>query len=327
MDRRSFLCGLAGAVHVAASPGFAWAAVRRIGFVFGLSRKELVDAGRYDAFMLGMKDMGYVEGRDYVIDFRFAEGRFEQLPAIMSDLVRSNVDLIVSTGTQPSLAAKEVTRTIPVVITAEADPVRNGFAASLARPGGNMTGFSTGVGDLVQKHPELLKALVPRARRIAVLRNASNPGHAVMAATAQSAAQSIGLQTFDVMVDPAVGVDPAFAQLRREKVDGLIVLIDQWFIGRARAIADSAARLRLPAIYAQQEFAEVGGLVFYGQDQRENYRRVAIFIDKIFKGAHPGDLPFEQPTKLTLILNRKAAKVTGVIFPKDMLLRADRVIE
>lgn len=327
--RRKLLLALGGASLWLSGAAFGQQSGKlwRIGFLFSRSRESLVQSGRYDAFMQGMREKGYVEGRDFQFEFRSADGDLDRFTAIAEELVRGRVDVLVTTGTQASFAARKATSTIPIVITAEADPVRNKFAASLARPGGNMTGFSTNTGELVQKHPELLKAVLPRISRIAVLRNTGNAGHQAMLATTQAAARKLGILAFEVRAQTAPEIEQAFATMRRERADALICLIDAFFLLQGAQIAELANRQRLPSIFAQVEHAALGGLMVYGQDQLENYRRAANFIDKIFKGAKPGDLPFEQPTKFDLILNRTTARAIGLAFPQELVLRADKVIE
>jgi len=326
--RRNLLAAMGASSLLARLPAFAQSGrIWRIGFVFGRDRQELVGTGRHDAFMQGLREQGYVEGRNVVMEFRFAEGRLERLAGLVDELVRLPVDVIVSTGTQISFAAQKATSTIPIVITAEADPVRSGFAASLARPGRNLTGFSTSTGDLVQKHPELIKLAAPRTARIAVLRNTGNAGHTAMVATVQAAAARLGMHAFEVKAQTAPEIEQAFATMRRERADALIGLIDAFFVQQRVQLAELAIRNRLPSIYAQVEHADAGGLMVYGQDQIVNYRRAAIFIDKIFKGAKPGELPFEQPTKLDLILNNATARAISLTFPQELVLRADKVIE
>ncbi len=283
--------------------------------------------GRDVEFLQGMREVGLIEGKDFVIDWRFADGKMERLPEIMAELVRANIDLIVSTGTQGSFAAKQATTTIPIVITAEANPVGNGFAASLARPGGNMTGLSTSTADLVGKHLELLKEVVPRMSRVAVLRNPTNKGHAAMLGYVQTAARSIGVQVLAVAAGTPDDIRRGFAIMKRERPDALICLIDAFYAQQRRQLADLAIKQRLPSVFAQIEHATAGGLMFYGQDQSENYRRAATFIDKILKGAKPGDIPFEQPTKFTMVINMKTAMALGIKIPNSILMRADKVIE
>lgn len=299
----------------------------RIGFVFARTQKDNLEMGRGDQFLQGMREVGLMEGKDFVVDWRYADGKMERLAGIMAELVRANVDLIVTTGTQVSFAAKKATTTIPIVITAEANPVGNGFAASLAHPGGNITGLSTSTADLVGKHLELIKEMVPAMSRVAVLRNPSNKGHAAMVANIQTAARSIGVQVLTIEAGTADDIQRGFATMKRERADALICLIDAVYAQQRRQIANLAIELRLPSIYAQVEHAAAGGLMVYGQDQSENYRRVGIFIDKIRKGAKPGDLPFEQPTKFTTVVNLKTAKALGIKIPNSILVRADKVIE
>ena len=286
----------------------------------------MLELGRDSQFLQGLREVGLIEGNDFVVEWRFADGEVERLPGIMADLVRANIDLIVSTGTQASFAAKKATTTIPIVITAEANPVGNGFAASLARPGGNMTGFSTSASDLVGKQLELLKDMLPRMSRVAVLRNPTNQGHAVMLDSIRTAASRMGVQVRPVEAGTHKDIEHAFATIRNERAEALICLIDTFYALQRHQIADLAIKQRLPTIFSQPEHADAGGLLVYAQDQSENYRRAANFIEKIRKGAKPGDLPFEQPTTFELVLNMKTAKAIGLRIPQSVALRATRVI-
>jgi len=300
--------------------------VARIGYLAGSS---LTDNDRYvKVFRESLHELGYVEGKNLVIEYRWAEGHFERLPDLAAELVRLRVDVIVAVGDPVILAAKQATSTIPIVMASVGDPVGRGFVATLARPGGNITGVSNLAVALTGKWLEYLKQIVPTLSQMAVLRNASNPTHALFWAEAQSAAARLGLQLQGVEVRTSDDVDGAFATIIRERSAALVVLPDPLLAGFLRGrIAELAMRNRLPAMYTFKEQAEAGGLLSYGPSLSVNYRHAATYVDKILKGAKPADLPVEQPTKFELVINLKTAKALGLTIPQSLLLRADEVIE
>jgi putative ABC transport system substrate-binding protein len=284
-----------------------------------------INAANLDAFRRGLRDGGYVEGKNFVIEYRSAEGRDDQFPGLATELVRLNVDLIVTRGTPAALAAKNATGTIPIVITGLADPVGQGIVASLARPGGNITGVSAIVTELYAKRVELLRELLPKASRIAALFNMSNPSLPPAWKEIETAARSLGIQPQLLDVRKPEDLGPAFDGAVRQRADALVVGLDTLTQASQRLIVDLAARHRLPAVYASMEFA--GGLVIYGVNYPDHYRRAATFADRIFKGTRPGDLPVERPTKFELVINLKTAKALGLTTPSSLLQRADQVIE
>ena len=284
-----------------------------------------INAANLDAFRRGLRDAGYVEGKNFVIEYRSAEGRDDQFPGLATELVRLNVDLIVTRGTPEALAAKNATGTIPVVITGLADPVGQGIVASLARPGGNITGVSAIVTELYAKRVELLRELLPKASRIAALFNMSNPSLPPAWKEIETAARSLGIQPQLLDVRKPEDLGPAFDGAVRQRADALVVGLDTLTQPSQRLIVDLAARHRLPAVYASMEFA--GGLVIYGVNYPDHYRRAATFADRIFKGTQPGDLPVERPTKFELVINLKTATALGLPIPLSLLQRADQVIE
>jgi putative ABC transport system substrate-binding protein len=300
--------------------------VARIGYLAGSS---LTDNARYvQAFREVLHELGYVEGKNLVIDYRWAEGNFERLPDLAAELVRLRVDVILAVGDPVILAAKQATSTIPIVMASVGDPVGRGFVASLARPGGNITGVSNLAVALTGKWLESLKQIVPTLSQVAVLRNAANPTHALFWAEAQSAAPRLGLKLQNVEVRTSDDLDGAFASIIRERSAALVVLPDPLLAGFLRGrIAELATRNRLPAACTFKEQAEFGCLLSYGPSLPVNYRRAAAYVDKILKGAKPGDLPIEQPTKFELVINLKTAKALGLTIPQSLLLRADEVIE
>ncbi len=284
-----------------------------------------VNAANLDAFRRGLRELGYVEGKNVAIEYRSVEGRNERYADLATELVRLKVDVILTRGTPATLAARNATGTIPVVMTGIGDPVGSGIVASLARPGGNITGL-TAQGEVYPKRVELLKELVPRAVRIATLFNMSNPANAGEWKQVETAARSLGLQPQLLGARTPEDLTQAFAAAIRQHADGLIVGLDAVTQANHRLIVDLAARHRLPTIYASStEF--VGGLISYGVDYPDLYRSAAGFVDKIFRGAKAADLPVEQPTKFELVINMRTAKTLGLTIPPSVLLRATQVIE
>ena len=304
------------------------AKVPRVGYLSPGSSSDPSRLRRFEAFRQGLRELGYVEGQSIAIEPRWAEGKYERYPTLAADLVRLKVDVIVVVGNAAIQAAQEATRTIPIVMgVGVIDPSRSGPVASLARPGGNVTGMSMMAPDLAGKQLELLKEVVPKLSRVAVLQNPANPGNAPQLRAAETAARALGvrLQTLDVRVPQEI--DGAFAAMARERADALLILADAIFTNQVRQIAERAAKKRLPAIYGVTEYAEAGGLMVYGANLPDLERRAATFVDKILKGAKPADLPVEQPTKFELVINLKTAKALGLTIPSSLLQRADEVIQ
>ncbi|HYR72167.1 MAG TPA: ABC transporter substrate-binding protein [Candidatus Acidoferrum sp.] len=325
MDRRTFLGALASGLLAAplAAQAQPPGKVYRIGMLERTS--PATNAANFEAFRRGLRELGYVEGKNLVIEYRSADGRDERFAGLATELVRLNVDLILTRGTPAALAAKNATGTIPVVITGLADPVGQGIVASLARPGGNITGVSAIVTELYAKRVELLRELLPRASRISALFNMSNPSLPPAWKEIETAARSLGMQPQLLDVRKPEDLGPAFDGAVRRRTDALVVGLDTLTQASQRLIVDLAAKHRLPAVYASMEFA--GGLVVYGVNYPDHYRRAATFADRIFKGTQPGDLPVERPTKFELIINVKTAKALGLTIPPSLLQRADQVIE
>jgi putative ABC transport system substrate-binding protein len=301
--------------------------VARIGFLSYGSRQLALDIGRYSAFMQGMRELGYVEGTNVIIEARFADGKFERLPALAAELVRLKVDVIVATGTPTYRALQYATTTIPVVITVTIDPVSDGFAASLARPGGNITGLSLSAADLGPKLLELLKAAAPRLSRVALLVQPGNPSHPPRLERIMSAAQKVDTQVVLAEASTVPEIEREFAMMTKRHVNAAIVLADGFFLQESRSIAAQALKHRLPSISQLREYVEAGGLMSYGPNSVDNVRRAATYVDKILKGAKAGDLPFEQPTRYSLVINHKTAKALGVAIPQALLNQAGEVIE
>ena len=300
--------------------------VYRIGFILTATPDETGHLSK--ALSEGLRELGYVEGRNVVFERRFAEGRQERLPALAAELVRLNVDVLV-TGSNPVVAAvKQVTATIPVVMAVSRDPVGAGFIASLARPGGNITGFANDPApEIIGKNVELLKEAVPRVSRVAFLWNPVPPGAGTYKNAVESAARNLGLTFQSVEVRGRDEFEGAFAAMVRERANGVVVAADPVTFGPRSQVVLLAARGRLPAVYGVREFAEAGGLMSYGPNIADQFRRAAIYVDKILKGAKPGDLAVEQARKFELVINLKIAKALGLTIPPSLLLRADQIIE
>ena len=303
------------------------AKVPRIGYLVG---SLAGDPHRTEAFRQGLRDLGYVEGGNVVIEYRDAEGKLERLPALAAELVALKVDVIVTSGTLAALAAKQATRTLPIVFSPAGDPVTSGLVTSLARPGGNITGLSALNPELVGKRLELLKQAVPGVSRVAVLWQPGAFGERAekdMLKGAEVAARALGVQPQFVEARGPADFDRAFSDMTKTRAGALTVLGSNMFVSERRRLVDLAAKNRLPAVYAVREFVDAGGLMAYGPNLADLYRRAATYVDKILKGAKPGDLPVEQPTKYELVINLKAAKALGLKIPQSVLERADHVVE
>ena len=329
-DRRKLLVALGLGMLSAAIPTLAQppARVRRIGFLATRSRSTPATPDvYYDTFVQGMRELGYIEGNNLVIEWRFADGKYERLPALAAELVQMNVELIVTSGTPDTIAAQRASRTIPIVMTTSGDPVGSGFAKGLARPGGNITGLSILTTELGPKQLELLKTMLPTLSRVAVLVNPANPANAAALENLQTAARQIGVLVLPVNARTTEEIERGFSIMTRERADAGFSFADPFFTGQRRRITELASKHRLPLLYAQREYVEAGGLMSYGPDFANLSRRAAVYVDKILKGAKPGELPIEQPLTLHLAINRKTAKALGLAIPAELLLRADEVIE
>ena len=300
--------------------------VPRIGWLGGPTRES---AEPYvQAFQRGLKDLGWIEGQNIVIEWRFADGRAERLPDLAAELVRRQADVIVAPSTPTALAAKNATKTIPIVTVAVGDPVGLGLVASLARPEGNITGLTSFVArEIAGKQLELLKETAPKVSRVAVLWNPATPGTALSLRETEVAGLALGLQLQPVEARSLKEFDSAFAAMTKKRAGALLVAGDIAFLTHRTRLADLAAKSRLPATYTDREYVEAGGLMSYGPIISELFRRAAAYVDKILKGAKPADLPIEQPTKFELVINLKTAKALGLTIPPSLLLRADQVIE
>jgi putative tryptophan/tyrosine transport system substrate-binding protein len=301
--------------------------VPRVGYLTAGSHADQGRQRRFEAFRQGLRELGYAEGQNIAIESRWAEGKDDRYPTLAADLVRLKVDVIVAVGGAASKAAQQATSTIPIVMSLVNDPLGSGLVSSLAHPGGNVTGISLMAPDLVGKQLQLLKEMVPKVSRVALLRNPINPASAPQLREAEAAARVLGMQLQTLEARVPQEIDRAFAAMTRERAGALVVLTDSIFTNQRRQIAELAAERRLPAVYGNSEHAEAGGLVAYSANFLDLERRAATYVDKILKGAKPGDLPVEQPTKLELIINLKTARVLGLTLSQSLLLRADHVIE
>ena len=328
MDRRTFVSGLT--LGLLAAPRVAKAQptgkMYRIGFLVTATREET--GHLIGALSEGLRELGYVDGRNVVFELRFAEGRQDRLPALAAELVQLKVDVLV-TGSNPVIAAvKQATATIPVVMAVSRDPVGAKFIASLARPGGNITGLANDTApEIIGKNLALLKEAVPRVSRVTYLWNPVPPGAETSKNVVESAARNLGVAFQSVEVRGRNEFESAFAAMVRERANGVVVAQDPITFGSRSQVVLLAARSRLPAVYGVREFAEAGGLMSYGPNIADQFRRAAIYVDKILKGAKPGDLPVEQATKFELVINVKTAKALGLTIPPSLLLRADHIIE
>jgi ABC-type uncharacterized transport system substrate-binding protein len=328
-DRRTFLGMLAGGLLSGPLDGKAQpvAKLPRIGYV---STNLAANPQLPEAFRQGLRELGYVEGKTIVVEFRSAEGKLERFPALVSELIAMKVDVIVAANTQAALAAKQATKTIPIVFAGPFDPITSGLVTNLAQPGGNVTGLSASVGpELIGKNLELLKQAMPGVIRIAALWHRDYPDRTQTAilGEAEAAARPLGVRLQLVEAGDPETFDRAFLDMVRMRAEALIVLTSVLIVSSRRRLVDLAARYRLPAGYPIRLFVDEGGLMSYGPLWADIYRRAATHVDKILKGTRPGDLPVEQPTKFELVINVKTAKTLGLTVPPSLLLQANEVIE
>jgi len=325
MKRRNFLTLLGGGgalLMLRPTAARAQQKVWRIGIVVGGIRTPA-----YDGFLQGLRERGYVSGRDYVADWRFADGRYNRIPGFAEEFVKLKADVIF-VGTAAAVEpVRQVTKSIPIVMGYSTDPVGAGFAASMARPGGNVTGLASSAGDASPKQLELLAAVVPRLARLGLLQNPDNSNYAPLLKGTQAAAQQVGLTVVPVDASDPPQIEEAFATFARERVQAVRVLADALYFRYPQQLAELALKHRLPTMFAQREHVAAGGLMSYSESLFEFYRRAAFFVDRIFKGAKPGELPIEQPTRLQLVVNRKTADALGLKIPREVYALADEVIE
>ena len=296
----------------------------RIGFVTAGSASTI--AARIEALRQGLRDLGYIEDKNIIIEWRFAEGKVDRLPALVAELVRLKVDVLLSAGAAVTGPAKNATRTIPIVMAQDTDPVGNGFVASLAQPGGNITGLSSYSAELNGKRVELLREIVPKLSRLAVIGQSTYPGNSQSLKETKLAAEGLKLQLQYLDVLDPKDIENAFREARKTRAGGALVLQNNVLNSKRKETADLATKNRLPTIYYAPEFLDSGGLISYAASINDLYRRAATYVDKILKGAKAADLPVEQPTKFEFIINLKAAKQIGLTIPPNVLARADKVI-
>ena len=327
MNRRVFLSAVTGGLLAAplAAEGQQTGQVPRIGWLGTGSPTEYQDLR--EAFRRGLADLGHVEGQSIEIEYRWAEGRAERFSDLALEVVRLKVDVIVATSSPLALAVRNFTSTIPIVFVTAADPVGQGLVAPVARPRGNVTGLSLFAPEIVARQVQILKEAAPSTARVAVLANPANSYTALLVRETELAARSLRVRVEPVAVRGTAALDGALSTITKRRPSALFVLFDPVLLSRRARITQFANENRLPAMYPHKEYAEVGGLIAYGADLRENFRRAATYVDKILKGAQPGDLPVEQPTKFELVINLKTAKALGLTIPSSLLQRADQVIE
>jgi putative tryptophan/tyrosine transport system substrate-binding protein len=299
--------------------------VYRIGYLTGSSVSAITD--RTEAFRQGLRELGYVEGKDIVIEWKSADGKVDRLPALAAELARLKVDIIVTTGATNTRAAKEATNTIPIIMAQDIDPVGSGFVASLARPGGNITGLSSLSVDISGKRLELLKEIIPKLSHVTILGTSTVPGTTEAFREMERAAGAFGVRLQYVDVRAAKDIEASFRAASKERADAVLLLQSFVLNSQRKQIVDRAIKSQLPAIYYAPEWVEDGGLMSYGVSFTALNRRAALYVDKILKGAKPADLPVEQPTKFEFIVNLKAAKQIGLTIPPNVLARADKVIK
>ena len=318
-----------GGLSLAALPAIAQQATKpaRIGFVYFGSRQPGPGAERYAAFIEGMRELGYVEGKNLRIEARFADSDADRLPRIVKEILDLKVDVIVATASPTYRVLQRFNTTLPVVVTVTADPVLERLAASVARPGGLFTGLSDTAADLSAKQLELLRTASPRMSRVGALLNPTNASHPLQATRLILAAQKMGLTVVLAEAGAIADIEPGFGSLATQRAEAVVLFGDTFFAQQMRELADAALRHRMASIYILEQFAELGGLMSYGASIVENFRLAATYVDKILKGAAPGDLPFEQPSRYTLAINLKTAKALGITVAQSLLQRADRVIQ
>ena len=327
MDRRQLLVVLGAGALAAPLACFAQqqGKVWRVGFLIA-RRLAPGDTNYYRAFPQGMRELGYDEGRNLVIEWRFADGKFERLADLAAELVQLKVDVIVTAGTAATSAAQKATTTVPIVMGTTNDAVISGFVKSLAQPGGNITGISNLTVDLSAKDLEILLSVVPKLSRVAILVNPGNSAHAPIVKTVQTAALKTDVKILPFEARTPREIENGFSMVTQQNAEAVVVALDAFLVQQGRQIAELATKYRMPSMFPVREHVEVGGLISYGPNLSDNYRRAATYVDKILKGAKAADLPIEQPTKFELVINMRTAKALGLTIPQSLLLRADEVI-
>jgi ABC-type uncharacterized transport system substrate-binding protein len=328
MDRRRFLLTAVAGAFLAPLAAMAQelGKIPRVGF---LGPRTRADAAPFvDGFLQGLRERGWVDGKNVGLEYRFADGQYDRLPDLAAELVRLKVDVILAASSSPAVAARNATRTIPIVMGTSSDPVELGLVGSLARPGGNVTALTFSFDlEVVGKALELLKEIVPNVRRVAFLLNPANPGTKLAIKNVKSRAKSLGVQLQLLEARGPGEFETALEAMARERVGALLVAPDPIFGLHRTRLEDLVAKSRLPAMYGLREHTQAGGLMSYSVDIRDSFRRAAAYVDKILRGAKPADLPIEQPSKFELVINLKTAKALGLTIPPSLLARADQVIE
>ena len=328
--RRTLLLGLSLGTLSAAMPTLAQQQTKiwRVGVLAQRARSSQSETGQFEAFVMAMRELGYSEGKNLVIEWRYSEKNDERLLDMATQLIQLKVDVIVASGTVTTIAAKRMTDTIPIVMISVTDPVASGLVASLGRPGGNVTGLSMGAGgNWRSKMLELMMPVVPKLSRVALLMNRNNPGNTVGLKNFQDSAQKVGVTVVPIDATTPEELEKGFARMKLERVGAVIVALDSSKSKHLQKIAALATKYRLPSSSLSRDYTAAGLLMSYGHDFGEFYRLAATYVDKILKGAKPADLPVQQPTKFILVINGKTAKALGLTIPPELLLRADEVIE
>jgi putative ABC transport system substrate-binding protein len=301
--------------------------IRRIGVLSGAAQPASLESSTWGAILQGMRELRYVEGRDFVVEWRFAAGNYDRFAEFAAEFVRMNVDVILVLNTRGALEAQRVTKTIPIVFASISDPLGSGLVSSLAHPGGNTTGVSEGLDNTILKHLELIRLTVPQLSKLGVLINPSNPLYARLLERIESAGQGLGVTVEPVYARSADEIEGAFGTLKSRRVQAALIFDDSFFFTQRQQLADVASRFQLPAIAGHREYADAGLLFSYGELIADQFRRAAAYVDKILRGAKPGDLPVEQPTQFYFAVNRKTATKLGLAIPSEIMLRANEVID
>ena len=328
-NRRKLVIAIGAGALTASFASFAQqpARVWRVGVLIPRGRPASVDADYFRALPQGLRELGYVEGKNLAIEWRAADGKYERLPSLAAELVHLKMDVIVAATTLATSVAQKATTTIPIIMVSVFDPVDSGFVASLARPGGNITGLSNMSGEISPKHLEILLSMVPKLSRVALLVNPANSAAVATLKNIQAAAPKVGVEILPLEASKLREIENAFSSITKERVGAVIVTRDPLFQQYARQIAELAIKYRIASAFGTREPVEAGGLMSYGSSNADAFRRAATYVDKILKGAKPADLPVEQPTKFELIINGKTAKTLGFTIPQSLLISADKVIE
>jgi putative tryptophan/tyrosine transport system substrate-binding protein len=327
-NRRNLIIALGAGALIASLPAFAQQPPPKFAHIGFLGNSTpVLEANLVEAFRRGMQDLGYKEGQNFAIEYRWAQGKYERFPALVAELLAHKVDVIVTAGTPAAQAVKKGTSSVPLVMVAVGDPVGTGIVASLNRPGGNITGLSSIAPELEGKRLELLREVSPKLSHVAVFWNPLNAFHVSAMKHLRAASQAMHVNLLTLEVGKAEDLDNAFAAINKARPDALFILADRVFLHNRARITDFAIKNRLPSINAYPELVEAGGLMSFGPSYEDMHQRAAIYVDKILKGARPADIPIEQPIKFELVVNMKTAHALGIKLPNSILVRADKVIE